>query len=196
MQMSTASLLRSLAALAAVPLLAAACGVANPFAPASANNNAEQMRLAWAQCMRQHGVNVPDPASGSGGVGINVQATPGAGGIDAAEQQVQAAMDACKQYRPNGGAGGPRNNQQLLDQAIKFSQCMRQHGVNMPDPQSAGGGGIRIAASPGAFDPTSDQFEQAQEACKQYQPRGATTGQAGGDGGPGGGPATGSKTGS
>src|ERR1041385_1549176 len=185
MQISAASLARSLVVLAALPLLAAACGVANPFAPANAANNADQMRLKWAQCMRQHGVTVPAPGpGGAGGVNINVQASPGDGGPDAAEQQVQTAMDACKKYRPNGGQGSPQNNQQMLDQAIKFSQCMRDHGVNMPDPQPVGSGGIRIAASPGALDPTSDQFKQAQEACKQYQPKGATT-QAGGSGGSG-----------
>src|SRR5262245_53752866 len=102
MQISAASLARSLALLAAVPLLAAACGIANPFAPANAASNAEQMRLKWAQCMRQHGVNVPDPGQGGGGFGVNVQATPGEGGVDAAEQQMQAAMDACKKYAPNG----------------------------------------------------------------------------------------------
>ena len=67
MQNRTGFVARSLAALVAVPLLAAACGVANPFAPANAANNAEQMRLKWAQCMRQHGVNMPDPNPDGGG---------------------------------------------------------------------------------------------------------------------------------
>jgi len=180
------SLVRALAVLGVTLLLAAGCGVANPFASSSASSrqNGQDLALKWAQCMRQHGVNVPDPNSNGQ---ISMQATPGgaspgagsgSGGGSAAPQsggangtgvssEMQAAMDACKQYRPNGGQVSGPANQQRVDSLAKFAQCMRDHGVAMQDPK-VDGGSVGIYTSPGAVDPNSDQFKQAQQACQHY----------------------------
>ena len=62
--------------------------------------------------------------------------------------------------------------------AIKFSDCMRSHGVpNFPDPGP--GGGIQIGSGSG-IDPQSPAFQSAQNACSKYMP----------GGGPGRGPAS------
>lgn len=54
------------------------------------------------------------------------------------------------------------------DVALKFSQCMRSHGVsNFPDPGSSGD--ITITPSSG-LNPQSPSFQSAQQACKQYAP--------------------------
>jgi hypothetical protein len=161
-------------------VLATGCTVANPFSPAnaSAKSNADQMALKWAQCMRQHGVNVPDPENGR----ITVQSTPGAGGqsqFDPNSQQFQDAQNACQKYAPNGGTNSGPPSQQMIDQATKYSQCMREHGITgFPDPQVQGNG-LRVDATPGAFDPNSDQFKQAQKACEHFKP-GAGTGKSNG----------------
>lgn len=56
-------------------------------------------------------------------------------------------------------------------QAIKFSECMRAHGVpDFPDPKSAGGG-IQIKLSPG-MNPFSPAFKAAQTACHALMPGG------------------------
>ncbi|HEY4025422.1 MAG TPA: hypothetical protein VGO86_03240 [Candidatus Dormibacteraeota bacterium] len=158
-------LVRALAVLAVAPLLVAACGVNNPFAPAAAHNqDPEQMRLKWAQCMRAHGVNVPDPGTQSGPTRIE--------GSD--PQQLQNAENACKQYRPSGGVNGGRADPKVLDAMTKFAQCMRDHGIPMQDPQATNGGGIRISGGDSGTgggpkgDPESDQFKQAQQACQHY----------------------------
>ncbi len=188
--------LRALAVLGVTLLLAAGCSVANPFASsnASAQQRAEELALKWAQCMRQHGVNVPDPDSngrvrievtpgssaGSGGAGSGSAAGAGgdgarSGGPDGTgggpPPEVQAAMDACKQYQPKGGQASRQPNQQELDAMTKFAQCMRNHGIPMQDPKVSGGG-VQIVGSPGAFEPDSDQFKQAQQACDHYLPNG------------------------
>jgi hypothetical protein len=172
---------RAVAVLAATLFLAAGCGVANPFAPsnASAKQNAQELALKFAQCMRQHGVNLPDPgangafinSSGTGGTNGSPQSTGGPKGIDPQSSQFQAAQNACKQYQPNGAQGADRPSQQQLDAMAKFAQCMRQHGIPMQDPK-ASGGGISIEASPGSVDPGSDQFKQAQQACQHLMPGG------------------------
>lgn len=169
----------------AAGLFAAGCSVANPFSPAnaSAKNNQDQA-LKWAQCMRQHGVNVPDPVNGR----FIVTSTPGPSGesqISPDSPQAQDAENACKKYAPNGGKNSGPPSQQMIDQATRYSQCMRQHGITgFPDPKVQGNG-ITVAASPGAFDPTSDQFKQAMKACEHYLPGAGngTSTQSGGSGG-------------
>ena len=53
---------------------------------------------------------------------------------------------------------------------LKFSTCMRSHGVpNFPDPGSSGG----ISISPGSgLDPASPAFKSAQSQCKKLLPGG------------------------
>src|SRR4051812_39224544 len=53
---------------------------------------------------------------------------------------------------------------------LKYSQCMRKHGVaKFPDPSADGQ--LRIAAGPGSgIDPESSVFKAAQQACKALEP--------------------------
>jgi hypothetical protein len=173
--MNTRNVIRVTLALAAAAALAAACGVANPFSPAAASSNRQDELLKWAQCMRQHGVNVPDPVNGQ----IRITVTPGPGRTAPASNgpvegnpQFQAAQNACKQYEPNGGNGSGPPSQAEIDQATKFTQCMRDHGIPMQDPKVQGGGIAFQGGGPGApgIDPNSSQFQQAQQACAKYLP--------------------------
>jgi hypothetical protein len=169
-----------------LPLLASACSVANPFAPksAAANKDEERAMVQWAQCMRSHGVNVPDPGSGP---------TTGAVAQPGDEQQVQAAENACKKYMPNGRKQGRSPDPKQLDAMAKFTQCMRDHGIPMQDPTANGGTGKVISEQAGSGpDPNSDQFKQAQKDCQKYMDAaGIKTRTSGGAAqGPGGGPAT------
>ncbi len=134
------------------------------FAIAGANRS---NMLAFAGCMRSHGEpNFPDP--GANGV-IRGSA------IDPASPQFQTASKACRKYMPNGGQPpSPAQQQQMQAQALRFSQCMRAHGVkNFPDPQFQSGGrvGIRIGGGLGSgLDPNSPIFQAAQKACQADLP--------------------------
>jgi hypothetical protein len=65
----------------------------------------------------------------------------------------------------------------MQEQALAFAKCMREHGVDMPDPQFSGDGNFGIAISSGPddssnsggppFDPNSQEFKDANEACGQ-----------------------------
>ena len=72
-----------------------------------------------------------------------------------------------------GGGGGPGSGAaaNASASAVKFSQCMRQHGISdFPDPDSQGHMQIRI--TPGSdMDPNNPQFKAAQKACAKYQER-------------------------
>jgi hypothetical protein len=65
--------------------------------------------------------------------------------LGASGSKVQAAQRACQHLLP-GISATEQETQRILAQALRFSRCMRNHGVtNFPDPDS--NGGIRIPDS-------------------------------------------------
>jgi len=124
----------------------------------------------FASCMRSHGVpNFPDP-SAQGGISI----TPSMG-IDPSSPQFQSAQGACQKLMPRGQAPSPAQQAQMQTQALKFSACMRSHGLpNFPDPTFSGCGvSLKINSSSG-IEPNSPQFQAAQKACQKNLPGLAT----------------------
>lgn len=141
----------------AVPGVATLIGAhASPSAGAHSHADVERARLAWAQCMRQHGVDVPDPGQGQQGGPIQVKSR---GAFEAAQQ-------ACQSILQQAGLDTGTPNPALMDNAVKFAHCMRQHGINIPDPQ-AHGNGVSIQM-PKDSDANSPQFQAAQQACQHY----------------------------
>ena len=119
--------------------------------------------LAFARCMRSHGVpNYPDPTS-SGLVKESLQQ------LGVSSSRFQSASSDCSHLLPNGGSGpNPAQVQQVRAQALEFSQCVRSHGVpNFPDPGSDGR--IPDPATVG-IDQGSPKFEAANQACRKYRP--------------------------
>jgi hypothetical protein len=118
--------------------------------------------LKFSECMRSHGVpNFPDP---------NAAGAIQASGLNPGSTSFQDATKSCRHLLPNGGVPTPAEQATALAQALKFSQCMRSHGITgFPDPQSVPGGGIRIAIRSGQgsnLTPTNPQFQAAQKACQ------------------------------
>jgi hypothetical protein len=169
--MNTRTVFRVTLALAATAALAAACGVANPFSPAAASTSQLDQLVRWARCMRQHGVNVPDPVRGPAfGKPVPGRTPPPPSGPVVSDPQFETARNACKQYLPNGdpmGSGPPSQSQ--IDQETRFAQCMRDHGIPLQDPTVQGSG----TGGPG-IDPNSSQFQQAQKACAKYSETGGS----------------------
>jgi hypothetical protein len=117
-----------------------------------------QAALDWARCMRQHGINLPDPKmSTNGGV---TQLLPK--GVNPDDSKFKDAEQACQQYLPNGGqAEGPDPQQQ--QQMLAYARCMRQHGINLPDPTPDGG----IDERGIGIDPDGPKFKAAEQTCQQ-----------------------------
>jgi hypothetical protein len=171
-------------------------GSSSPESSASA----QQKMVKFSQCMRTHGEpEFPEPTEG----GIRIQNHNGHG-PNPESSRFQAAEKACSKYAPSKVAPSPAQQAKMQESALKFSACMRSHGVpNFPDPEfrhSGGGVGIRIGSKkggPSGIDPNSPQFRAAQKTCQSDLPRppGATRGgpgggevsSSGGPGGPGGG---------
>jgi hypothetical protein len=144
----------------------------NSDAGADDGDTAEKMRK-FAACMRENGIDMPDPeVDGEGRVRVQI----GGGGAEAGggtppdREKFEAAQKACKQYLPNGGEP-PKMDPEQVEQARQFAKCMRENGVpDFPDPQADGS--VRIEAGPGTgIQPDSQAFKDAQAKCEQYMPR-------------------------
>ena len=140
---------------AAVTLVAlAGCGAhGGSDAKASSSANAQDASVKFAQCMRQHGVNVDDPRPGDPGVRFTAK--------NMNQSQLDAAMRACRKYSPKGDLAP--NDPRARDQMLKMAQCLRRHGVQIADPQP--GQGLRVQVKK---DDTKTQ--QAMEACRRLVP--------------------------
>jgi hypothetical protein len=157
------------------PVLAA-CGSSS--SPGNAASSSYAKGLAFAKCMRSHGVpNFPDPKAGANGA-IRVQASQRSGsgpslkinGVPVDAPAFQSAQQACRSLLPNGGRP-PQLSASQRQAMLQFSQCMRAHGLtNFPDPQfNSGGGRLLFRGGGSGLDPNSPAFKQAQAACAQYQ---------------------------
>ncbi len=60
--------------------------------------------------------------------------------------------------------------------ALKFVQCMRDHGVDMADPEFSGDGGMSIQIGGEGVDPST--VDAAMEACREYAPFNSGSGPA------------------
>jgi hypothetical protein len=110
-----------------------------------------EQQLAFAACLREHGVDVEDPAMGEPFT------------IQGREGELEPAMEACQHLQPQGGGpGGGPADPEMRERMLEFAQCMRDNGVeSFPDPNPEGG--IQIGPDQ-ADDP---QFEAAQELCNE-----------------------------
>ena len=94
----------------------------------------EQAMLDFAACMRSHGVDMPDPeVDENGGVMIQI----GSGDDQGPQDNMQEAMEDCQDKMPRGPVtrdGGGFDPTEMQDEMLEFAQCMRSHGVDMPDP--------------------------------------------------------------
>ncbi|MFD1933061.1 MULTISPECIES: hypothetical protein [Nonomuraea] len=165
--------MRTRVLVAALPLLlAAACGSAPSTTAqvastgdggtaaaarpsASASMDRDEARLKFAQCMRENGVDMPDP-DGSGGIRIQ--------GKKGEQAKTEAAMKACKQYLDAAAGERKAMDPAQRDQLLKFAQCMREHGVKMEDPGADGM--IKMLGNEGG----EQAMKAAQEACKEFAP--------------------------
>jgi hypothetical protein len=116
----------------------------------------------FAACMRSHGEpNFPDPN------GQGVMTFGANDGIDPGSPKFHSAQEACQKLLPKHAPPSAAQAAKMQAQALKFSACMRAHGVpKFPDPTFSGGGvSLRIDRKSG-LDPNSPQFQAAQKACQ------------------------------
>lgn len=181
------------AALLAGALALTGCGQKPDDGIATANGNGvqpaanevssdpkERMRQ-FAQCMRDQGIDMPDPEfieGEGGGGGFALKAEAGVATDAAPADQAnpredmgkfKEAIQACQKYQPQGGEMG-KIDPEMEAKMREFAKCMRENGVeDFPDPEE--GGGIRIMGGEGGIDPSDPTFQAAQEKCGANMPK-------------------------
>jgi hypothetical protein len=133
--------LRSLTALAIVVVIGAGCGSKAPAetdTDTGANTKtktvtAQDKAVMFAQCMRDNDVSeFPDPdASGE----LTIDGVLNGSSLDPDGPAWKKAIAACKDLQPPGFTGKGKRSDEQQNGALKFAQCIREHGVeDFPDP--------------------------------------------------------------
>ena len=125
--------------------------------------------MEFSKCMRENGVpDFPDPIiDEDGGMMMKREAKAGDELDFEAEKK---AMEACDHLMEDlRGNFSEEDRSKMEDEFLAFAKCMRENGVDMPDPDFSGdgGGAFRIEGPDNA-----EEFEKAQEACKEFAPGG------------------------
>ncbi|MGE7384272.1 hypothetical protein ACQKM2_02045 [Streptomyces sp. NPDC004126] len=109
----------------------------------------DEMTVKYAQCLRQHGLDVADPKPGQG-IGLSIDGSN--------KEKADKAVEACRSSAPPAPAD--RNDSKDREAMLGLARCMRENGVeNFADPKE--GQGIDIG--PGqAEDP---DFKDAWKKC-------------------------------
>ena len=145
----------------------------------------EERLLAFAECMRENGVDFPDPVvEADGTVTFGFRPGGGGGGLQrlgeiGRDPDTPAARAACEGLI-EGLAFGPGQGGvdliELQDTLLEFAQCMRDNGVDMGDPDLSrfgpGGNDDDQPGGPfGAIDVNDPDFAAAFEVCQQQLPQ-------------------------
>jgi hypothetical protein len=134
----------------------------------SPRDRALEGALRFARCMRENGVDVPDPqAGGNGLVRIGPGPGSGGGGPNPDDPAFRAAEGKCGKHLEAGGEARRSMPPEHRDAFVAYARCMRGEGVDMPDPDPKGGLVFR-AGDPGAPNPDSATFRRAHEACRAH----------------------------
>jgi hypothetical protein len=145
--------------LAACALGLAACGSEENAPARSPDAEMKQAELKFAQCMREQGIDFPDPQDGRVGA-VKV-------GGDTSPEEFRAAAKECEKYRKDVEPPELTEEQQqeFKEAALAHARCMREHGIDFPDPTFSEDGGARIRLRKGAVDPDDEDFKAAEEEC-------------------------------
>ncbi|MFU8851554.1 hypothetical protein ACNAW0_11310 [Micromonospora sp. SL1-18] len=136
------------------PQVATAGGIAAGASPsASASLSDQDRQREFVKCMRENGVDVPDPEPGQRGMNVRI------GGAD--REKMQPAMEKCRSLLPNGGER-PALTEEQVEKMRELARCMRENGVpDFPDPGADGSLQIN-----GKFKPDDPKIKAAMEKCR------------------------------
>lgn len=149
----------TIAVLLGLLLALTACG--SKEQPAGAQKDEKGDMVKFAQCMRENGVDMPDPKTSEDGGGIVIEAMPGGDAASIDEDKMKTAHEACKEHLPNGGEMKPPSPEQQ-DKMRQQAKCMRDKGHDWPDPSFEGGGTAEAREFPNFDD---DKVKQDMKDC-------------------------------
>ncbi len=159
---------RLLLAAAALSLLAG-CGAEKetPTAPAADKN--KQALLDYAKCMRENGIDMPDPQFDGGRVTMRA----GSPGRKLDPDKMRVAQKACAKYQEaiEPPEMSDEDRAEFKEAALENARCMRENGVpDFPDPSFDENGGAQVRISK-ELNPESAAFQKAIKACEKTMPQ-------------------------
>ncbi|MFF2957729.1 hypothetical protein ACFVT1_02150 [Streptomyces sp. NPDC057963] len=110
--------------------------------------------LEHRKCLREHGLDVPEPKPGEDGRGMTIN------GGGKSKETMEKAFKACQDKAVGGGI--KEMTQAQKDKMLAFARCMRKNGIDMPDPKFDGG----MAQAPAMQQKDMKKFEKANAACE------------------------------
>ena len=131
----------------------------------------EERALDFARCMRDNGVDFPDPAiNADGSIDLGGNVTPGS--IDPTSDTFSDAVEVCGPIVAGASFLPGANVDETEQQAnlLAFAECLRGLGYDVIDPVlsdiEAGGPGALGAAFGENFDPTDPANVEAVQECQ------------------------------
>jgi hypothetical protein len=146
-----------------------ACGN-EPAGAESAADREKAMKdaqIAFARCMREHGIAMDDPKPGQRGIQLAVP-----DGVS--PEKAQAANEACDKHldKIKPPEMSEEQQKQAKEAALAHSRCMREHGLDFPDPTFGENGEATIQIKKGdGLDPNDPKFQKAEEECRGKDPQ-------------------------
>lgn len=149
----------------------AACGGSSSSGSngsAGASNKGSQQetaQLKLTECLREHGVNIPDSANRAAAI---------QGLANVPQSTVQTAMSACRKYASGSSVSASSRAQgvQRREQVLSYARCLREHGLNVPEPTPTTSGGIPAFLQALHEAQQSPTFTKANQTCQQKLPKG------------------------
>lgn len=93
--------------------------------------DAEAQALAFAECMRDNGVDMPDPAPGQEGLREAFQHEDVQ---DTDRETIEEARAACEEFLPQFEHGSDAGHEQeRREQALELAECLREQGFDVSD---------------------------------------------------------------
>ena len=126
----------------------------------------EEGVLEFAQCMREEGINFPDPT-------FDIDGNPQFDNLEIEnEEEFEKAFENCEDILRNALPEqfdlDPEVEAALVDASLEFSQCMRDQGIDFPDPKPGEFG--FFAFRDADIDFSSEAVQDAFEICQPENP--------------------------
>ena len=126
----------------------------------------EEGVLDFAQCMREEGINFPDPT-------FDIDGNPQFDNLEIEnEEEFENAFESCEDILRNALPEqfdlDPEVEAALVDASLEFSQCMRDQGIDFPDPKPGEFG--FFAFRDADIDFSSEAVQEAFEICQPENP--------------------------
>ena len=120
----------------------------------------QEAMLDYAECMRENGVDMPDPQGG--GFVITPDSDPSQGDREAFRKADAKCRTHLRNVKPPELS--EEQKQAFEKAALEHARCMREHGIDLPDPTMNEGGGAAVSLD--GIDLDDPKFKKAQKACE------------------------------